>query len=551
MKTQKPFAAPAPVVVTTTPPPEPPQDGGNPLLIPLPENPSGHRTLDLTPWLNQGIDAWVHACAGQLSAFLQGKSVAPYTVGNYWHAGLRYFFEYLVATHGPANPAQLEPQDIRRFFGWLSEQGWAYGSQKKLYDNTKSVLTALVRRKLIPEQDGLFQANPFPNSNSRRKGQAPLSSTERIRLATALRDDLIAIYKGQFDGVDSKALVVHLLAVAIRCGANPTPLLEARRDCLQDHPFMPNMKRLILFKRRGNATKVVQLRYSKSANDSVSVAMDGVALVKKALTASDPLVAEAKPAHRNRLWLYRSDKRGPVSDKVIPLTTGTLDRGMTALITRHDLRGDDGEPLRLNLSRLRKTVEMRLFDLSGGDLIATAALMGHEPKVADTHYLACTQQMRENATFVGEVLLDIYLAGADERKVIPILPDKTPAGRCKDPYEGDKAPKDGTPCDDFFSCFACTSYAITGSPDDLHRLFSFYFFLEREMHHAKTEDWRTEFRHTMLLIDRFTADKFDAEVVAAARERARAEPIRFWAAYTLSATPMESLSSAGSEAAHG
>lgn len=552
MKTKKPFAAPPPVVVTTTPPPEATPDEGNPLIIPLPENPSCSRTLDLTPWLNQGIDAWVHACAGQLRAFLQGKSVAPYTVVTYWRSGLRSFFEYLVATHGPADPAQLEPQDIRRFIGWLSEQGWAYGSQKNIYNNTKSVLTALVRRKLIPEQDSLFPANPFPNSNSRRKGQAPLSSTERMRLATALRDDLIAIHKGRFDGVDSHALVVHLLAVAIRCGANPTPLLEAKRDCLQDHPFMPNMKRLILFKRRGNATKVVQLRYSKSADDSVSVAMDGVALVKKALTTSDPLVAEAKPEHRNRLWLYRVDQKNyKDAGKVIPLTAITLDKGITALITRHDLRGDDGEPLRLNLSRLRKTVEMRLFDLSGGDLIATAALMGHEPKVADTHYLACTQQMRENATFVGEALPDIYRNG--DSKIIPItvLPGKTPAGRCKDPYQGDKAPKNGTPCDDFFSCFACTSYAITGSPDDLHRLFSFYFFLEREMHHGKSEKWRTEFRHTMLLIDRFTADKFDAEVVAAARERARTEPIRFWAAYTLSATPMESLSSAGSEAAHG
>lgn len=533
MKTKKPFAAPAPVVVATTPPPEPPQGGGNPLIIPLPENPSHVRTLDLTPWLNQGIDAWVHACAGQLRAFLQGKSVAVSTVVNYWSDGLRTFFEYLVATHAPADPAHLEPQDIRRFLGWLSEQGWRYGSQKVRYDFTKAVLTALVRRQVIPAQDGLFPANPFPGSNSRTKGEAPLSSTERIRLATALRDDLIAIHRGQFDGVDSHALVVHLLAVAIRCGANTVPLLEAKRDCLQDHPFMPTMKRLILFKRRGNATKIVQLRYRKEADDSVSVAMDGVALVKKALAYSKSLLPDAKPEHRNRLWLYRAESNR-VAGKVIPPTTNTLAFAITALIARHDLRGDDGEPLRLNLSRLRKTVEMRLFDLSGGDLIATAALMGHEPSVADTHYLACTQQMRENATFVGEALPDIYRNGGDERKIIPILPDKTPAGRCKDPYQGDKAPKDGTPCDDFFSCFACTSYAITGSPDDLHRLFSFYWFLEREMHHAMTEDWRTEFRHTMLLIDRFTADKFDAEVVAAARDRARTEPIRFWAAYTLS-----------------
>lgn len=535
MRTRKPFDAPPPVVVASAPPEEPPQDGDHPLIISIPENPSRTRTIDLTPWLNHSIDAWVHACAGQLRAFLQGKSVAPSTVVSYWKGGMGALFEYLVATHGPAEPAQLEPQDIRRFLGWLSEKGLSYVSQKAFYQKTKAVLTALVHHRIIPAQDVLFPVNPFPGSNGRFKGQTPLSSTERARLAKALRDDLIAIHKGQFDRPDSHALVVHLLAVAIRCGANPTPLLEARRDCLQDHPFMPTMRLLILFKRRGNATKIVQLRYKKDVDDSVSVAMDGVGLIKKALAYSEPLLAEAKPEHRNRLWLCRRSERSPRSaGKVMPLTDAMVVHGITALITRHDLRGDDGAPLQLNLSRLRKTVEMRLFDLSGGDLIATAALMGHEPSVADTHYLACTQQMRENATFVGEALPDIYRNGGGERDAIPVLPDKTPAGRCKNPYQGDKAPKNGTPCDNFFSCFACTSYAITGSPDDLHRLFSFYWFLEREMHHAKTEDWRTEFRHTMLLIDRFTADKFDAEVVAAARARARIEPVRFWAAYTLS-----------------
>lgn len=537
MKTKKAFTAPEPVVVTTAPPIDPLLDGENPLIILLPENPSTARTLDLSPWIDQGIDAWVYACAGQLRVFVQGKSVTTSSVASYWYQGLRYFFEYLVATKGLSapDPGYLQGQDTRRFLGWLSEQGWSYGTQKNRYINTKSVLTALVRRQIIPKQDNLFPANPFPGVHSHSKGQTPLSNSERQRLATALRDDLIAIHKRQFDGTDSSALVVYLLSIAIRCGANTVPLLEATRDCLRDHPFMPTMKRLMLFKRRGNAAKIVQLKNSKQTDDTVSVAMDGVALMQKALAYSEPLVKEAKPGYSNRLWLYRVVKRNrQYAGKVSPLTTATLGLGITALIERHDLRGDDGEPLRLNLSRLRKTVELRLFDLSGGDLIATAALMGHDPKTADTHYLACTQQMRENATFVGEALPDIYRNGGMNGKVITILPDKTPAGRCKDPYHGDKAPKDGTACDDFFSCFACTSYAITGSPDDLHRLFSFYFFLEREMNHAKTEDWRTEFRHTMLLIDRFTADKFDVEAVNAARERARTAPIGFWAAYSLS-----------------
>ncbi|NBW52090.1 MAG: hypothetical protein EBR49_18750, partial [Betaproteobacteria bacterium] len=490
------------------------------------------------------IDAWVYACAGQLRVFLDAKTVTPATVATYWVGGLLYFFRYLIACRGPTEPGLLEPRHIRAFIAWLAEQGWKPGAQKAKYSHTKAVLTALVRRGVIPSQEGLFPSNPYPRSNSLVNGASPLSMPERERLALALRDDLVAMHHGQFQGVESQALVVYLLALALRCGANPTPLLEAERDCLEEHPFMPNMKRLRLFKRRGNATKIAHLRSSKKEDYAVSVPLDGVALIQKALQATAPLVAQAQAAHRNRLWLCRSASPQNTGE-VVPLSGRMLDLGIAALVDRHDLKGDDGERLRLNLSRLRKTVEMRLYDLSGGDVIATAALMGHAPQVADVHYLACTQQMRENATFVGEALPDIYERGLDASKVIPILPGKTPTGRCKDPYQGDKAPKDGSACDAFFSCFACTSYAITGSPDDLHRLFSFYFFLELEMNKARTDDWRSEFRNTMLLIDRFTADKFDPEVVRAARERARVEPLRFWASYALT-EPKEENSGDGS-----
>lgn len=534
MKSRKPFGAPVPVVVAATPPASDPNDLSY-LVIALPENPTGARSLDLIPWLGKGIDPWVWACAGQLRSFLASQEVQPSTVRTYWKEGMRYFFEYLEVHGAKFEPKALKPHHIQHFVGWLKERDWAYGTQKGHYQHTKAVLRGMIRRGLIPAQENLFPANPWPGSNRRMSGAKPLSQGERLRLATALREDIIAIHKGTFVGLDSDALVVYLLSVAIRSGANTTPLLEATRDSLREHPFMPNMMRLELVKRRGNATKFTNLRYSKDDDHAVSVAMDGVALLKIALQMTAPLVNEAKPAHKDRVWLYRSEGSSNAGS-VTALNGVALTKRIESLIKRHDLRGDDGKPLSLNLSRLRKTMVNRLWALSGGDLIATAALMGHDPKVADTHYLACTQQMRENATFVGEALPDIYDQGLSETtrgKVISILPGKSPTGRCKDPYNGDKAPKNGEACDDFFSCFTCKSYAVVGSPEDLHRLFSFYFFLEREMLHARSEDWRCEFRNTMNLIDRFTADQFNAELVAAARDRGRTEPIKFWASYTL------------------
>lgn len=529
MKSKKNFTAPAPIVVATTPSA---LDDTASLVITLPENPTTVRELDFTPWLDKGIDPWVWSCAGQLRAFLESKEVTPTTVTNYWHSGLRYFFEFLVATGGKVEPLSLEPRHVQQFISWLKDRGGKCSTQRALYSTTKAVLSCLVRRGLVPDHRGLFPANPFPGSNSRKQGETPLSPGERERLALALRDDIVAIHKGTFDGPNSAAMTVYLLSLAIRTGANLTPLLEASRDCLRPHPFMPNMMLLSLFKRRGNATKLTSLRFSREEEGSLAIPKDGVALLRKALKVSEPLLAEAKQQHKDRIWLFRSGWGN--AGRICVMTSSQLNYGIDFLCARHDLRSDNGDPLRLNISRLRKTVEQRYWALSGGDLIATAALMGHDPKVADTHYLACTHQMRENATFVGEALPDIYRAGTAEQKVIPILPGKSPTGRCKDPYNGDKSPKNGEPCDDFFSCFACSSYAIVGSADDLHRLFSFYWFLEREMNHTRSNDWREEFRYTMTLIDRFTADKFNAELVTAAKERARMDPLKFWASYTFS-----------------
>ncbi|WP_439892977.1 hypothetical protein ACS7SF_23945 (plasmid) [Ralstonia sp. 25C] len=531
MRKRKQFNAPPPTAIVLTPE-DRSADPVASALIRLPDNPYGYRNIDLRRWLGKGIDAWVTACADQLRAFIAGRELSPLTIFHYAAGGLRYLFEFIMESGEPIRPQDMDPRHLRLYVGWLKQKDWAYGNQRNHYVFTKSVLEALVRRGAITDQKGLFPANPFPNSRSQMNGATALSHSERSRLAHVLRDELVAIREKRFEGSESAALVVMVLAVAIRTGANPTPLLEARRDCLRRHPFLPNLMLLELFKRRGNATKLVNLRYSREEANSLAIPMDGVALIRSVRDASESLVAEAKVERQDRLWLYRAEA-GRNFGRVVALTGQRLALGISTLIARRDLRGDDGEPLRLNLSRLRKTLEQRLWALSGGDLIATAALMGHHPTVADNHYLACTEKIRENATFVGEALAEIYEKGPSDAGASSVLPGKSPTGRCKDPYSGDRAPKNGRPCDDFLSCFACTSYTIVGSPDDLHRLFSFYWFLDQEITRARTADWQAEFRNTMNLIDRFTADKFDVGVVAAAKARAKSEPLPFWAAYRL------------------
>jgi len=319
MRQRKQHVAPPPVAVSSQPMPAGALDP-HPLVIELPDNPSTKRTIDLSAWLGRSIDPWVHACASQLRAFVVGKLVQPSTADSYWRRGMIHFFRFLTTCSGPAAPGLLKPDHIRAFIAWLAEQGWSTVTRKVRYDKTKSVLPSLMASGLIPRHDDLFPANPHPGSNSSAKGQLPLSMGERDRLGKALRDDLT------------------------------------------DHLFIPNMKRLALYKRRGNATKISSLRFSQTRDEEVSNTKDGVGLALQVLKMTQPLVAHAAPEHRDRLWLYRSE-RPRDNGRVIVVTKNSLDDGISAVVDRHSLKGDDGKPLRLNVSRLRKTVEPK-FSIS-------------------------------------------------------------------------------------------------------------------------------------------------------------------------------------------
>jgi integrase len=535
---RKKFDAPPPVVVATTPIPE--DEGG--AVVFIGENASNVRTIDLTPWLNRGIDDWVWVCAGQLRTFLRSKRVAPTTVA-YYGDSLQAFFEFLTSSGSPPyRPEALDGRRMEQYVAWLKDQRlndrlrWKDTSQKNRYAHTKSVLVGLMARGVIRAGREIFPRNPFPNSNAKCKGEKAFSPTERVRLAEAMRDDIVAVHKGRWQGTESEALTVHMLALAFRTGLNPTPMLELTRDCLRPHPFMPTMMIIESFKRRGNATHLKNLRFSRKDEDMVSIPMDGVALFRKVLERTQPLADLAPKDLRDRVWLYVSEGNN-TKGKLRKLTKGMLHHYTQAIIDRHGLLSDDGVRLRVNASRLRKTFENRLWHLSNGDLFTVAGIMGHTPDVADRHYLQCTSEMRKNATFVGEALPDIYRGtyvdqAADEQNIVPIRSlENTPVGSCKDSLNGDKAPKDGTHCADFFRCFSCRSYAIVGSKKDLHRLFSFYWFLDTERQRARSREWVEEFTAIMTLIDAVTQDKCDAALVDQAKESARVGPLSFWKSY--------------------
>lgn len=490
----------------------------------LPGGPALTHTADLSAWLGKGFDAWVLTCVGQLQAFVDNMTVSPNSVVAYAKA-LRYFFEYLRGGITVGTPPKLKPCHVASFVDWLhAHPRLAKVSQRNVFTHVKAVLIGLQDRGVVSDDEDMFPRNPFAYAAREKTGSSPLSLAERSRVADALRRDIIDLHTGKFSATEGQAMAVYALALAMRTGLNTTPLLELGRDCLQPHPFMPRMRLMRAYKRRGNATHIKTLRYQRSIDLPAPVPLDGAALFEEVLRRTEPLARNAPAQWANKVWLYRS-KAMVNAGRMCCLTESTFGYNISTFVRRHALLADDGTALTLNTSRLRKTMENRLWRLSNGDLFTVSTLMGHTPAVAEQSYLRVTEDMRRNAAFVGEALADAY------RGTRPVRLEPTPVGNCVDTVRGHGAPGDGTHCTDFLSCLGCRSFAIVGSKEDLHRLFSFYWFLEAEGRASRATEWTEHFLLLRTQIDTFTLDKFDEALVEEAKKEARVRPLKFWSQY--------------------
>lgn len=514
-------------------------------IIAFGRNATRIRFFDFARWYGIGIDSITYACQIQIERFLLGQDgeVEASTVSSYCKTGLRTFLDY-VAVRATALGRELTLADIDRdlidgYLGHNAGYGLATTSQLCRYSYTKSVLQALGRRGLISLINSgdlaTFPSNPFPNSNHKKKGETPLPKLQRQAFAAAVKHAVMPIWREDVP-LTSELLAYALLIVALHTGRNTTPLLEMGRDCLRSHP-KDNNSFLILWKRRGHNTSKVVLR-ADSAHERIlestpTIKTNVERLIRRVISRSEELQVEAPDDLQARVWLYRSRAHNQ-KGQVTALSLNQLERAIQQLVADYKLIESDGKPLRLNVSRLRKTFANRIFELLDGDLATTAIALGNLPEVAGRNYLVSDEGAKRNWRFLGEVLVGELLNGT-----IGSTYKATPAGHCSDPVNGQYAPKrEGTTCINFLNCLRCRHYVVTG--DDLYKLFSFYFrvFAERTLMDKKK--WARQYAHIPRLIDdyivaeglrRGVLQQTDIDV---ARERARVQPHPFWSSDVIS-----------------
>ncbi|CDN87621.1 phage integrase SAM-like domain-containing protein [Hydrogenophaga intermedia] len=504
----------------------------------------GTDRFDFREWYGTRIDQVVYACHMQIARFLddQDSEVTEATVQTYCVRGLRTFFRYLtfltVATDRDLALADINRQVIDGYLEFLRDAGTETSTQKSTYNALKAVLRALCNRGLIHEihagDNATFPRNPFPGVHNNHKTARPLSKADRTAFSRAVKEAVMPIFSNDIEPT-SELLAYALLIIALHTGRNTWPLLEMKPDCLRSHPKADTLF-LVLYKRRGHSTSKAAIKTEHQVVESLPTVRPTVAaLVRRVIELSDRLRNEAPEGFEDRVWLYRmrTGSRGVGhAGAVSVLTEETLSRAVRLLVKRFNLLDADGKPMRINVSRLRKTFVNRIYEILDGDVASTAIAAGDTVNVTMANYLQPGEDSQRNWKFMGSALVQELLTntlGATER---------TPVGRCSDNKHGDYAPKkNGSVCMSFLNCLRCRNYVVTG--DDLYRLFSFYWRVLRERARIAPERWRRQFAHIVRLIERdvvaigLARGVFVESIVDRERERARVDPHPFWRGDTI------------------
>lgn len=418
----------------------------------------------------------------------------------------------------------ITPALIEHYLVHLRGSKLSYTSQRGIYKSTKSLLVRMREKgywsigSTVNLNADFFPKNPFPHVNKRYQGQKALTPYEKRQVVVALKQ-AIKLFYSKTEPLSGYELTLCLLAVAVQTGINTSPLLNMTTDSLSDHPLKDNRKLLTVFKKRGNATQLHNLRKSESLEIAQGVKLDVAYFIERAIELNAS-VRQAIDSDLVFVYAIQGGGRGTQKGVVTSLSENRLVPNICKFIKEYDLKDENGKALNLNISRLRKTFINGIYELSGESLLVAAQQAKHSGTSTLDHYLQAPEQSKRNLGLMGEIRVKELTCDAAS----------VPVGHCKDPLNGDKAPKDGSFCNDFLGCFRCKSFVITG--DDLHKLFSFYWAIIRNRDEFGRKDWKRHLRNVLKIVDEEVVPEFakhgQLQRVETEKERARISPHPYW-----------------------
>jgi len=410
---------------------------------------------------------------------------------------------------------------------------YAIASQRLHYNSVKAILMTFTKQGRIT--NSIFPNSPFTNVNRASSGALAYSKSEFSRVMRFLWGQIKRIREGSYTGSYRNILAIYILLIAAKTGRNTSTILSLKTDCISPHPLAPETHILLTgYKKRGMNTSVQAMKGSYTAEDIFSTHKDIGSLIDEVIQVTEP----ARSRSGSQALFLVSDKVGKIS----VLTDMKFWRSVQSLPGVQALVQDNGQKLSIHIKRMRKTFATRMWQLSGGDPLKTAKLMGNSIPVMNKHYLAVTPEMQRDHKYFGVILTNTLLGQTEEANSVTISKllnidvkqaselligqFNTLVGRCADPFDGGSKEQGDRHCTRFTQCFQCPNQVILAS--DLHRLYSFYWLLKNERAFIGHQQWKKRYCWVINVIETDIEPAFDKKVVASAKKAALDAPSPMW-----------------------
>lgn len=395
-----------------------------------------------------------------------------------------------------------------------------YQTADASYKKTIQMLIACQDSGFLKSVSAIRPANPFPDTPAHLRHAKPYSARERKIILSALSADLAAVRAGSFEGSYIDELVVYYLLIQLRTGFNSGALLALSRSALIDHPLRDGYKLLVAYKERAKRDVSVPVKWHKEFQDSVVCGDDVASLYIELLSKSEDWWKESSGL--DRAFIRPPLQGGKDSGPVEMTLADTKNRIHKFFAQRYKLEDDQGRFLVPSGKRLRATLASRVFELSDGDALMVARVLGNTASVTQTSYVECDDGAESKFSGALDAFVEKLSRSPDHDA------HKTPLGACTDPLGGRYAPKDGIKyCERWLHCFKCPNQCLTGDKDDLWRLYSFYWLLQRKSQLLRRTPVSGLLRFVTRVIDGPITEKFGSAATLA-KERARTSPHPFW-----------------------
>ena len=481
---------------------------------------------------SESIESRFRACVHWLKHLSQRpRSSWPDSLSNMGHDDFQRYADELCETASRLAGGRLTNNvtlfSLASQFRLTVKEGWS---------------TGLLRGKNRPDFEQRLKG--WRKDGNEKNKEIPYSDSEWGRiLNVAIKG--IATGRGSSLSDERAYIGACCLMVALTVPANRSSLTLINEDHLEhDEELGPNPQLVVTKNRPKKSTKRFPVeqapisiqKYKSHLKRIFSENISFNRLHKVSDSAGRPLFIIQKFSKEG------TRANGPTWQR---LDTAVIRHCIEELRIRYPITKDNGEPLNVCLSLVRKTLVNRIPKTS--DPSDKQRAVGHKNiQTTVTNYEAVTGEMHFrhslglsaiSAALSGSNALLIAAAQATEISKILLTRlarglNRTFVASCTDPLDGEKAPHNGKPCRQTFGCFTCANLAVT--PDDLYRLASLRKRITDDIASGNlTPDAIEYYQSIVAIIEQDIFPIFEPRHVRAAVRRAEKSLHPLWAIFKL------------------